>query len=314
MSDPHPFPDPAIVPLGDVELEVFEAGPPDGPPVVLCHGWPEHAFSWRHQIAALADAGHHVLAPNQRGYGRSSRPADVAEYDLVHLTGDLVALLDHHGHRDATFVGHDWGAMVVWGLAMLHPDRVRSIVNLSMPYQERGDRPWVEMLEGLLGSEYYIVHINRRPGVADALLDQHAERFLANMLRGGQPLPEPGMALDPLQLATAESAPGEPLLTDAELAVYVDAFEAAGSTGGLNWYRNLDRNWHLLADVDPVIPHPTLMIHGERDPVPASPTLTDHVPNAEVLLLDAAHCIQQERAEETTAAILTWLARADEPS
>ncbi len=309
MFDPTRFPRPTRVPLGDVELEVIEAGPRDGAPVVLCHGWPEHAFSWRHQVMALADAGHHVLAPTQRGYGRSSRPEAVEAYDIAHLTGDLVALLDHHGHDDATVVGHDWGANVVWGLALLHPDRVRSIVALSLPYQERGDRPWVEVLEELFGRDHYMVHVNRRPGVADALLDANAERFLRNVLRGGQPATAPGAGTDPLDLATAESAPGTPLMGDDEMAVYLDAYEASGFTGGLNWYRNLDRNWHLLADVDPVVRHPALMIYGERDVVPPSPGLAEHVPAVEVMTLDAAHCIQQERPAETTEAILGWLER-----
>ena len=111
---------------------------PDGP-IVLCHGWPEHAFSWRYQVPALVAAGYHVIVPNQRGYGNSSRPTEVTDYDIEHLTGDLVALLDHYGYDDATFVGHDWGAMVVWGLTLLHPDRVNKVINLSLPYQERGD-------------------------------------------------------------------------------------------------------------------------------------------------------------------------------
>ena len=119
MFDPTAFPDPKMIPVNGVELEVFEAGPV-GRPVVLCHGWPELAFTWRHQVPALAAAGYHVIAPNQRGYGNSTSPADVAAFDLDHLAGDLVGLLDHYGYEDAAFVGHDWGASVVWGLALLH--------------------------------------------------------------------------------------------------------------------------------------------------------------------------------------------------
>src|SRR5690606_29538257 len=128
-------------------------------------------------MPALVAAGYHVIVPNQRGYGNSSRPDDVTEYDIVHLAGDLVALLDHYGYREATFVGHDWGASVVWGLALLHPGRVDKVINLSLPYQERGDLPWIEFLEMILGSDYYLVHFNRQPGVADAVLDENASRF-----------------------------------------------------------------------------------------------------------------------------------------
>jgi len=161
--------------VNGVELEVFEAGQENtGNPVVLCHGWPEHAFSWRHQIPALAAAGYHVIVPNQRGYGNSSRPNDVTDYDLEHLTGDLVALLDHYGYEDATFVGHDWGANVVWGLALLHPQRVDRVINLALPYQERGELPWIEFMETVFGDDFYFVHFNRQPGVADAVLDDNA--------------------------------------------------------------------------------------------------------------------------------------------
>ena len=133
------LPEPTLVAVNGVELEVVEAGPRGGRAVVFCHGWPEHAYSWRHQVPALAAAGYHVIVPNQRGYGASSCPTEVTDYDLTHLTGDLVALLDHYGHEDATFVGHDWGAFVVWGLALLHPRRVNGVVALSLPYQERGE-------------------------------------------------------------------------------------------------------------------------------------------------------------------------------
>lgn len=304
------FPNPILVAVNGVELEVFEAGRENhGKPVVLCHGWPEHAFSWRHQVPALAAAGYHVIVPNLRGYGNSSRPAEVAAYDIEHLSGDLVALLDHYGYHNATFVGHDWGASVVWGLALLHPSRVTKIVNLSLPYQERGEIPWIEFLEQLLGSDYYFVHFNRQPGVADTILDQNTARFLRNLYRKNEPrrAPEPGMMM--INLAQTDTPLGEPLMSDDELAVFVSTFEKSGFTGGINWYRNLDRNWHLLADADPVIKHPTLMIYGARDTIPPSERLTTFVPNADVVTLDTGHWIQEEKPEETNRAILAWLER-----
>lgn len=304
------FPEPTLIPVNGVELEVFEAGQSfKGNPIVLCHGWPEHAFSWRHQIPALAAAGYHVIVPNQRGYGNSSSPDEVTAYDIECLTGDLVGLLDHYGYADATFVGHDWGAMVVWGLTLLHSDRVSRVINLSLPYQERGDIPWVELLEGMLGSDYYYVHFNRRPGVADAVLDANTARFLRNLYRRNEPAsqPEPGMLM--IYLALAEEPLGDPLLSDDELAVLVSAFEATGFTPSINWYRNTDRNWHLLADADPTIQQPTLMIYGDRDVIPRSPNLTTFVPNAEEVGLDCGHWIQQERPEETNHVMLEWLGR-----
>ncbi|WP_029040404.1 alpha/beta fold hydrolase [Cucumibacter marinus] len=310
MSQSHDFPEPSLVAVNGVELEVFEAGRENaGNPIVLCHGWPEHAFSWRHQMPALAAAGYHVIVPNQRGFGNSSRPDTVTDYDIAHLTGDLAALLDHFGYEKAVFVGHDWGAMVVWGMALLHPDRVEKIINLALPYQERGDIPWVEFLEQIFGGDHYFVHFNRRPGVADAVLDANTARFLGNLYRKNLPQvpPEPGMMM--INLAKAETPLGDPLMSEDELAVFVSAFEASGFTPGINWYRNLDRNWHLLGEVDPIIPHPTLMIHGKRDAIPPSENLTNFVPYAEVISFDCGHWIQQELPGETSRAMLEWLAR-----
>lgn len=306
------FPEPTRVPVNGVELEVFAAGDA-GRPIVLCHGWPELAYSWRHQIPALVAAGYHVIVPNQRGYGNSSRPAEVTDYDITHLAGDLVALLDHYGYEDATFAGHDWGAIVVWGLTLLHPGRVNAVINLSVPYQERGEKPWLEFIEDLLGSDFYYVHFNRRPGVADAVFDENPARFLRNMYRKNVPPaePRPGVAL--INLARAETPPGEPVMSDSELAVYASAFESSGFTGGINWYRNSDRNWHLLADVEPVIRQPALMIYGDRDPVPRLANLAKYVPDVEVVSLDCGHWIQQEKPEETNRAILEWLSRQDTP-
>ncbi len=308
MFNPTDFPEPTLISVNGVELEVFEAGRENvGNPIVLCHGWPEHAFSWRHQVPALAAAGYHVIVPNQRGYGNSSRPTEVTDYDIAHLSGDLIALLDHYGYEDATFVGHDWGAFVVWGLTLLHPNRVNRVINLALPYQERGEKPWIEFMEEIFGGDFYFVHFNRQPGVADAVLEENTSQFLRNMFRKNQPVsaPLPGMAM--MNLARAETPLGEPIMSDSELAVFVSAFESTGFTGSINWYRNLDRNWRLLADVNPIIHQPTLMIHGDRDSIPKFEKLTEFVPRAEVVSLDCGHWIQQEKPEETNQAILRWL-------
>ena len=304
------FPESTMIAVNGIELEVFEAGRENaGNPIVLCHGWPELAYSWRHQVPALVAAGYHVIAPNQRGFGRSSSPAEVTEFDLDHLAGDLVGLLHHYGYADATFVGHDWGAIVVWGLTLLQPERVNKVITLSVPYQFRGEMPWVEFIESILGSDFYYVHFNKQPGVANAVLDANAERFLRNLFRVNQPLvaPEPGNGM--MNLALQADPTGDPLMSDADLAVYVDAYEASGFTGGINWYRNSTRNWHRLADVDPIIQQPALVIYGDRDVVPRLENMADFVPNVEVVSLDSGHCIQQEQPEETTRVMLEWLGR-----
>lgn len=302
------FPKPTMISVNGVELEVFEAGTQNvGKPIVLCHGFPEHAYSWRHQIPALAKAGYQVIVPNQRGYGNSSCPTEVTDYDIEHLTGDLVALLDYYGYEDATFVGHDWGANVVWNLALLHPERVNKVINLALPYQDRGEKPWIEFMEGVFGEDFYFVHFNRQPGVADAILEENTSQFLRNLFRKNVPPapPEPGMLM--INLARADKPLGEPIMSDKELSVFVSAFESSGFTGSINWYRNLDRNWHLLADVKPMILQPTLMVYGDQDLIPKSQSLREFAPNLDVVSLDCGHWIQQEKPKETNEAILQWL-------
>ena len=311
MPDGIDFPEPNLLSVNGIKLEVFEAGQQHaGKPIVLCHGWPEHAFSWRFQLPALVEAGYHVIVPNQRGYGNSSRPREVTEYDIEQLSADLVALLDHYGYEDATFIGHDWGANVVWNLSLLYPHRVNKLIALSMPYQQRSEKPWVEFIEDLLGADNYIVHFNRKPGVADAILEENTFQFLRNLYRKNEPPkgPEAGMAM--INLAKTEKASGDALMSESELAVFVSAFELTGFTSSINWYRNLNRNWHLLAEVDPIIKQPALMIYGDRDLVPKSENLSNFVHKVEVLTLDCGHWIQQELPEETNQAILKWLAKA----
>lgn len=308
MENKVNFPKPSFIQVNNIQLEVFEAGQENkGNLIILCHGWPDIAFTWRHQIPVLVEAGYHVIAPNQRGFGNSSRPAEVYKYDIEHLTLDLVKLLDHYGYEKATFVGHDWGANVVWNLALLHPERVQKVINLALPYQERGERPWVEMMEQFLGEEYYFVHFNRKPGVADSILEQNASRFIYNIFRKNIPLapPQPGMMM--INLAESDDVPGDPILNGDEMGSYVSSFEASGFTSNINWYRNLDRNWHLIEGVHPIINHPALMIYGDRDMIPKAENLSKLVPNVKEISLDCGHWIQQEKPEETNHAILNWL-------
>ena len=308
MATINNFPDPKLIALNGVELEVFEAGQDNkGNPIVLCHGWPEHAYSWRHQMPALAAAGYHVIVPNQRGYGNSSRPQDVTKYDITHLTDDLAALLDHFGYSDGVFVGHDWGANVVWSMALLHPARVKKIINLALPYQPRTPVPWIEFMETVFGEDNYFVHFNRKPGVADTVLNAHTGRFLQNLFRKNLPPvpPESGMMM--INLAKAKTPLGDAVMSNDDLTVFTASFEETGFTGSINWYRNMDRNWHILKDVDPVIHQPALMIYGTQDIIPPSENLADFVPNVEVQSLECGHWIQQEKPKETTRAILSWL-------
>ena len=304
------FPEAKLISINEIVLEVFEAGKENfGNPIILCHGFPELAFSWRYQIPILVEAGYHVIAPNQRGYGNSSRPSEIEAYDILNLTNDMVALLDHFNYKSAIFIGHDWGANVIWNLALLHPQRVDKVINLALPYQERGQKPWIELMEEVFGEEFYFVHFNRQPGIADKILERNTARFLNNLFRKNIPVMPPDSGMLMINLANEDNPKGDSLMSKEELDVYIKAFKQSGFTGSINWYRNLDRNWHLMSSITPKINHETLMIYGNQDSIPKSPNLEAFAPNLEVISLDAGHCIQQEKPEETNNAIIEWLKR-----
>lgn len=304
---------------GDVELTTYHAG--QGPLVILSHGFPELAYSWRHQVQPLVDAGYQVVAVDQRGYGKSDRPTAVEDYDIIHLTDDLLAVLDDAGEDSAVFVGHDWGAMVVWQMALLHPERVNGVVGMSVPFMPRGPVPPVSLMRQMFaGAFFYIVYF-QDPGVADAELGSDPARTMRRLLAA--PLPGPGQSADISSMSAADGQGfvdriPEPerlpdWLTQAELDHYIAEFSRTGYTGGLNWYRNLDRNWELTLHLaDAKVTAPSLFIGGSMDPVlsMANPELvtswlSDHRGN--VLVEGAGHWVQQEKPAEVNEALITFL-------
>jgi pimeloyl-ACP methyl ester carboxylesterase len=283
-----------------IELHVLDEG--EGPLLILCHGFPELAFSWRHQVPALTEAGFRVLAPDLRGFGRSSAPTAIDSYDVVSLCGDLCGLLDAVGEDSAIFVGHDWGASLVWQLATLHPARVRAVGALSVPFVPRAAEPPLSILRRYLGEDFYIVWF-QQPGVADAALARDVRHTLTTSRQWTA------------QWAEQEHEPGRrpPWLSEQELEVYVEAFERTGFTGGLNWYRNIDRNWELMAPVaERRVEQPAFFLTGERDPVrrfmPAEAMrgwVTDL--REEIVVPGAGHWVQQERPDAVNASLLKFL-------
>ena len=231
------------------------------------------------------------------------------------LTSDLIGLLDHYRYEDAVFVGHDWGAIVVWAMAVLHPRRVAGVINLSVPFMDRGTTEWVGFWEKMLGDDFYIVHFNRKPGVADAAFARDPKNLLRNLYRTDQwkdppakPTPlKPGMAM--INLVDDRNPRGRLMMSEAELDVFADAFIAGGFTGPINWYRNFTRNWHILGTVPQKVTCPALMIHGHYDMVQPSDRLKNFVPKAQVETLECGHWIQQEKPEQTNRLMLDWLAR-----
>ena len=314
----HAFPAAKLLRLppdrGSVQLAIYEDGPRDGIPVVLLHGFPELAFSWRLQLPALAAAGYRAIAIEQRGYGESDKPSAVEAYDITELTGDVCAVLDALRIERAVIAGHDWGAIVTWYMAQLHPQRMLGVAALSVPYQERGPSEPVAFWERMLGGDFYIVHFNRQPGVADAAFARNPANLLRNLYRRNQwhaasagHTPKPGMAM--INLVDAADQPGELIMSEADLQVFVNAFSRGGFTGPINWYRNFTRNYGLLAHCDPHVHMPALMIHGQFDMVPANPRIAQFVHDLEQHTLACGHWIQQEEPAATNNLLIDWLNR-----
>jgi pimeloyl-ACP methyl ester carboxylesterase len=297
-------------------MHIAEAG--RGPLVLLLHGFPESWYSWRYQLTALADAGYHAVAPDQRGYCRTGPPAgraDIGEYTILHLTGDVIALMDALGEDQAVVAGHDWGAPVAWHTALFRPDRVRGVIGLSVPYRPRGSAPPIPTLRALLGEGFYMVYF-QQPGVADAELSRDLAvtfRTVLCSLGGEGPamslIPQGGGFLD----AAAAAAELPAWLTQQDIDEYVREYAESGFTGPLNWYRNLDRNWELTgAWQHAPISMPSLFVAGEKDPV-LSFVSADGIASAlpgligSVFLPGCGHWTQQERPAEVSAAMIEFL-------
>lgn len=304
------FPSPTMIACNGIQLEVFEAGQ-GGIPLVLCHGWPELAYSWRYQVEALVRAGYHCIIPNQRGYGRSDKPDEVEAYDIFHLTDDHCALLDALGIEKAIYVGHDWGAIVVWQHALLNPHRVAALANLSVPFRGREPSEPVAFWEQMLGPEFYLVHFNRQPDVAARSFERNPQRTLRNLYRTKHWLDSDGNGFEGYSIVRSGEVDyqrGELIHSEEDLSIFVDAFTEGGFVAPCNWYRNFTRNWELTADIEQKITQPALMIYGDHDMVPPV-DMSDSVADLEVHSLPCGHWIQQEQPEETNRILLDWLQR-----
>jgi pimeloyl-ACP methyl ester carboxylesterase len=316
-----------IVETNGIRMHIAERG--EGPPVILCHGFPESWYSWRHQLRALAGAGFHAVAPDMRGYGQTDRPQAIDQYTLLHLVGDMVGLLDALGAESAVIAGHDWGAPVAWTAALLRPDRFRAVIALSVPY-----RPWsparpTTAMPRTEDAVFYQLYF-QEPGVAEAELERDPRetiRRLAYTASGDAPRGEatfasPGaVGMVPrsggLLGRTVEPAALPAWLAEADIEFYAREFARTGFRGGLNWYRNIDRNWELLAPwAGARVTVPALYVAGDRDLVVSFPGMDRLLPNLSrfvpllrktVMLPGCGHWTQQERAPEVNAAMLEFL-------
>lgn len=313
-----------VLSANGMRIHAVEQG--EGPAVLLVHGFPESWYSWRHQLPALAAAGFRAIAIDVRGYGRSGKPAAVEDYRMVCHVGDNVGVLDALGIDTATIVGHDWGAPIAWSSALLRPDRFTALALLSVPYSPRSDANPIAAFRAMgkaVGEEFYMVYF-QEPGRAEAEIEADVRAWLLGFYftaSGDAPPPEgAGMSM---------KAPGQPLsarfarpdqlptwLTEEDLEVYVGEFERTGLTGGLNRYRNLERDWVDLAGFHLApITVPSLFIGGERD----GPTVWgagaiarfgQNLPGlrGSHILPGCGHWVQQERADDVNRLLVDFLA------
>ena len=312
------------LPINGIQMRIAEQG--SGPLVLFCHGWPESWYSWRHQMAALAAAGYRAVAPDMRGYGGTEAPAQVEQYTLLHLVGDMVELVKALGETQAVIVGHDWGAPVAWTSALLRPDVFRGVAGMSVPFTPPGKIDLLSALQAQGVTTFYMQYF-QAPGVAEAELEADVGASLRRIYFSGSGngpqrptfgVLEPGAGVlnntvDPLELPA-----GLPTwLPQADLDYYSGEFQRAGFRGGLNWYRNLRRSWELLMPWRGcVIRQPSLFIAGERDNVlrfPASKAQIDAYPRTlpglrgSHILPGAGHWIQRESAAQVNELLLSFL-------
>lgn len=327
-----------MVATNGIRLAVYEAG--KGPAVVLLHGFPGLAYTWRHQIPALVAAGYRVIAPDLRGYGLSDLPAAVEAYDLAHLTGDVAGLLDALGVGKAVFMGHDWGGLLAWQMALFHRERTAGIISLNTPHIPHW-MLWLhpELVDSVLPDGHkFVANPNRDPiaqmrevyspgmyvllfqdgKTADTVMNRDPRGTLRGALRKDLGTPE-GWDKQPAAVRNMEHYgkpapdrfPGKDVLDAEELAFYVEQYKRTGFTPAINWYRNITRNWQAGLKVDQVVRVPSLMISAANDAV-LRPGMTDGmaswVPDLEKhVVADAWHWTAEEKPAEVNRLAISWL-------
>jgi pimeloyl-ACP methyl ester carboxylesterase len=311
------FPEPHFVDTNGIRMALYEQG--DGPAVILLHGFPELAFSWRQQLPAIAKAGFRAIAPDQRGYGRSEAPPHVSDYGIDQLVADMTGLLDKLELERAVFVGHDWGAIVLWHMSLLCPERIERQAILNIPFWPRPPVDPIQIMRAKLGADFYVVNF-QESDEADRAFATDPGHFFDMLMRKQQisraqfeQLPKSKRVLSLLAAMARTKSGGVPLLRPAERDYFVSAYTASGFTGPINWYRNWSANWQRLEGVPQIVDVETLFI-GAQDDVVVSlnqiEQMETYVPRLETHMLeDCGHWSQQEKPEEVNAILIDWLTR-----
>jgi pimeloyl-ACP methyl ester carboxylesterase len=303
--------------IAGIGLSVHEAG--SGPAVVMVHGFPELGYSWHHQLATLAASGFRAIAPDMRGYGASDCPDACEAYDLEHLAADMAGLLDALGIEKAVFAGHDWGGFVAWAMPVLYPERTMGVIGVNTP---NFPFPTTAVYRTLVDADekMYILWF-QEPCVAEVFLETRVRSVFEKLMRRGVS-PEEALAqaeLHGVDLNTylkidAIEPIGAPLLTPAELGYYTRAYQKAGFRGGINWYRNIDRNAERLPEAGTTkLALPSLMITAEWDPA-IPPALAAGMPeicsDLEIhMIKGCGHWTQQDEPEQLSGLMQSWLSR-----
>jgi len=302
-----------------IKMHLVEAG--RGFPVVMCHGFPELWYSWRHQIRALAEAGFRAIAPDQRGYGDTECPPPIEAYTQKNIVTDIIGMLDALGIDKCVIVGHDWGGATAWNAPMIYPERIERVIGINTPFMARPPIKPTDAMKAMAAGNFHYILYFQEPGVAEKEL----ERDVRRTLRGFYQDP-PAMSAEEIRkappgvfgaagggiLERMVDAPHGKFLTAEDFEVFVKAFEKTGFRGGLNWYRNIDRNWEESVNLTQKVTQPALMITAEKDVVlrpEMAEGMTTWVPNLRktVLIKGSGHWTQQEKPREVNAAILDFL-------
>ncbi|PHR91316.1 MAG: epoxide hydrolase [Robiginitomaculum sp.] len=312
------FPDPKIIKLNDINIATYQAGPQDGVPLLLIHGWPEIAYSWAHQIEPLAQAGYRVIAMDLRGFGNSDAPTDVHAYGIEKLVGDIEGLLDVLGIEKVVLCGHDWGGIIVWHAARMIEARVRGVISICTPHVNRPPVDPLTIFKHRHGDDHYFVAF-QEPDTAEALFAQDPAAFFRMMFRtvpkGSKPSSKMYYLMPKFEEYLAAGAPelSGPVMGDEDMQVYVDAYAKSGFHGGVNLYRNTSANWEFDAGLDKNIAQPSLMISADRDlflPPEFADQMVATVPDLERYTVeDCGHWAMWEQPDAINKTLLDWLGR-----
>ncbi|KAL3697298.1 hypothetical protein R1sor_011374 [Riccia sorocarpa] len=300
--------------VNGIKMHIAEQG--KGPVVLLLHGFPCFWYTWRNQIPVIANAGYHVVAPDQRGFGQTEAPADPSKYTFLHLVGDVVALIEALGEKQVYLIGHDFGATVTWMTAVLRPDLLKGVITLSVGFIVRDPKlSLLGKMKAVYGERVYTQEW-QEPGKAEADFNRDIEQAFLKLFSNR----ESDMFAAAEGKSMLESIPDHDKppkwITHEELQVYVDTFKRTGFTGGLNWYRNLESSWELMAPWTNVgTPVPALTIVGDHDRTfgmakkyHESPLFMTHVPNGEFKIVpECGHFISEEAPEVVNSLILDYL-------